>query len=127
MINFQNWVNPSQFSNLNNITGFDEKTGMQNLYDTKGVGGTAAGADGVTTSAIMGAIEGAGTDTGALGGAIAGGIAGAKAPFQKVFDTAQAKFDAAKSKFDTFSTKVGDATQRIGFDYTSNLDKIEGP
>lgn len=118
MINFQNWVNPSQFSNLNNITGFDEKTGMQNLYDSKGVGGTG-GADGIATSAIMGAIEGAGTDTGALGGAVAGGIAGAKAPFQKVFDT-------AKTKFDTFSTKVGDAAQRVGFDYTSNLDKIEG-
>lgn len=122
MINFQNWVNPSQFSNLNNITGFDEKTGMQNLYDTKGVGGAAGGADGIATSAIMGAIEGAGTDTGALGG----GIAGAKAPFLKVFDTAQAKFDTAKNKFDTFTTKVGDAAQRVGFDYTSNLDKIEG-
>jgi hypothetical protein len=119
MINFQNWINPSQFSNLNNISGFDEKTGMQNLYDSKGVGGSGGG---VATSAIMGAIEGAGTDIGALGGA----IAGAKAPFQKAFDNAQTKFDTAKAKFDTFNTKVGDAAQRMGFDYTSNLDKIEG-
>jgi len=110
-IDFNKWVNPGQFSNLNELTGFDERTGMQGLISSQ-IGGQGIG--GAAKSALMGAVEGAGTE----GGALSGAIAGAKAPFQKAFDT-------FSTKANDLTTKVGGAAQRLGFDYTSNLNKID--
>lgn len=111
-IDFNKWVNPGQFSNLNELTGFDERTGMQGLITSK-LGGESIGST-AAKAALMGAVEGARTEGGAMGGA----IAGAKAPFQKAFDTFSAKAN-------DLTTKVGGAAQRLGFDYTSNLNKID--
>jgi hypothetical protein len=112
-IDFNKWINPEQFSNLNELTGFDEKTGMQGPISSQ-LGGQSLGGI-AAKAALMGAVEGAGTEGGALGGA----IAGAKAPFQKAFDT-------FSNKANDLTSKVGAAATRMGFDYTSNLDKIGG-
>ena len=106
-INFQNYINPSQFSDLGNIIGFDEKTGMQGIVPPALTGGRSLGEMAIR-SAAMGALGGEGGEGGGLSNAISGAIA----PFKKVFDSAK--------------TSIGEVTSKLpSFDYTSSLGKIE--
>ena len=106
-INFQNYINPKQFSDLGNIIGFDEKTGMQGVIPPAMTGGRSLG-----ELAVRGAVMGGLGSEGGEGGGISNAISGAIAPFKNVFNSAK--------------TSVGEITSKLpSFDYTSSLGKIE--
>ena len=106
-INFQNYINANQFSDLGNLIGFDEKTGMQGVIPPALTGGRSLGEMAVR-GAAMGALGGEGGE----GGGMSGAISGAVAPFKNVFNSAK--------------TSVGEITSKLpSFDYTSSLGKIE--
>lgn len=106
-INFQNYINANQFSDLGNLIGFDEKTGMQGVIPPALTGGRSLG-----EMAVRGAAMGALGGEGGVGGGFSSAIEGAVSPFKKVFDSAK--------------TSVGEVTSKLpSFDYTSSLGKIE--
>jgi hypothetical protein len=106
-INFQNYINANQFSDLGNLIGFDEKTGMQGVIPPALTGGRSLG-----EMAVRGAAMNALGGEGGVGGGFSGAIEGAVSPFKKMFDFAK--------------TSVGEVTSKLpSFDYTSSLGKIE--
>jgi hypothetical protein len=104
-INFQNYINTNQFSDLGNIIGFDEKTGMQGVIPPALTGGRSLG-----ELAVRGAaMEGLGSGE---GGGFSNAVSGAIAPFKNIFNSAK--------------TSLGEMTSNLpSFDYTSSLGKIE--
>ena len=106
-INFQNYINANQFSDLGNLIGFDEKTGMQGIIPPALTGGRSLGELAVR-SAAMGGLGGIGSE----GGGLAGAVDGAVSPFKNVFNSAQTSLGEMKAKLPSF-------------DYSSGLGKIE--
>lgn len=105
-INFQNYINANQFSDLGNLIGFDEKTGMQGIIPPALTGGRSLGELAVRGAAMEG-LKGF-----ADGGGFSNAISGAVAPFKNLFNSAQTSLGELKAKLPSF-------------DYTSGLSKIE--
>ena len=102
-VNFQNYINAKQFSDLGNIIGFDEKTGMQGIVPPALTGGRSLGEMAVRGAAMQGLGE---------GGSFSNAISGAVAPFKNAFQSAK--------------TSMGEMTSKLpSFDYSSALGKIE--
>lgn len=106
-VNFQNYINANQFSDLGNLIGFDEKTGMQGVIPPAMTGGRSLGELAVR-GAAMESLGGAGGE----GGGFSGAISGAVAPFKNLFNSAK--------------TSMGEMTSKLpSFDYSSVLGRIE--